>query len=271
MKRAIPVLMYHHVCPQPGLVTLSPDAFAQQMAAIAAAGYTSLTAAQFASFLAGGSVPRKSVLITFDDGYLDNYVYAHPVLQRYGLNAVLFLVTGWIGEGPPRPHAGLGDELPLCPDHRGCKEAIRSGAADSVMLRWSEVLLMRAAGTFEFHSHTHSHTRWDQLCTDPMAKRQQLNDDLALSRLTMRERLGAASEHLCWPQGYHDSDYREIAQTLGFRYLYTTNSGVNTQATPPEHIFRLVTKERPPSWILNRLRLYSHPWLGQMYSRWIHA
>ena len=37
-------------------------------------------------------------MITFDDGYLDNWVYAHPILHKYGMHAVVFVVTGWMGE-----------------------------------------------------------------------------------------------------------------------------------------------------------------------------
>ncbi|MCC3263356.1 polysaccharide deacetylase family protein, partial [Paenibacillus polymyxa] len=60
------------------------------------AGYQSLPTAQFAAYLAGGPVPERAVLITFDDGYLNNWVHAHPVLARHGMRAVLFTITGWI-------------------------------------------------------------------------------------------------------------------------------------------------------------------------------
>jgi hypothetical protein len=46
-------------------------------------------------------VPRKSIVITFDDGYLDNWVYAHPILQKYGMHAVVFVVTGWMRRSDP--------------------------------------------------------------------------------------------------------------------------------------------------------------------------
>ena len=153
------------------------------------------------------------MLITFDDGYLNNWVHAHPVLARHGMRAVLFIITGWIGDGPVRPHAGQGGPLPATPDHDACKQLVAAGRADEVMLRWSEIEAMRAAGTFEFHSHTHTHTRWDKECAgDVQAKRARIADELRLSREALAGRLGSVSDHLCWPQGYFDADYVAAAR-----------------------------------------------------------
>ncbi|MRT32352.1 hypothetical protein FGX01_00105, partial [Xylella fastidiosa subsp. multiplex] len=75
----------------------------------------------YAGFLAGKPVPHKSIVITFDDGYLDNWVYAHPILQKYHMHAVVFIVTSWTGDGPARPHAGQsGAILPTTPNQHAC-------------------------------------------------------------------------------------------------------------------------------------------------------
>ena len=175
--------MYHHVSPAPGLVTVSPATFRAQMSWLARHGYRSVGADDLAAFLEGQALPAKSVMITFDDGYLDNWVHAHPVLAELGLSATLFVVTGWLGDGPVRPYAGQRETPPACPDHRTCMERIRADAADEVMLRWSEVEAMRAAGTFEFHSHTHTHTRWDKQVADPAERDRRLGADLLLSQI----------------------------------------------------------------------------------------
>ena len=190
----VPVLMYHHVTPAGGMIAATPDVFEDQIARLARAGYQSLSADQFAACLAGAPVPERSVLITFDDGYLNNWVHAHPVLARHGMRAVLFIITGWIGDGPVRPHAGQGGPLPATPDHDACKQLVAAGRADEVMLRWSEIEAMRAAGTFEFHSHTHTHTRWDKECAgDVQAKRARIADELRLSREALAGRLAASA------------------------------------------------------------------------------
>jgi peptidoglycan/xylan/chitin deacetylase (PgdA/CDA1 family) len=264
--KALPILMYHHVSPSPGLVTVSPEIFSEHMEYLARAGYTTLRADEFVDFLQGRrSVPAKSVLITFDDGYLDNYVHAYPVLQRLGLHAVIFTVTGWIGDGPPRPHAGQpGAELPHCPSHRDCKLAIQEGRADSVMVRWSEIEAMERSGAIEVHSHTHSHVRWDK--TYAAAERlAQLEQDLIASRDVLRSRLGRASPHLCWPWGHREAGYRETAEKVGYMVQYTVDNGINTPGTDPREIRRLAVKERGARWLASRLFIYRHPTLARLY------
>lgn len=278
MKSPIPVLMYHHVSPKPGLVTVIPDHFRAQMAWLAKNGWHSLSIAEFSACLAGAPVPKRGVLITFDDGYLDNWVYAHPVLAEFGLNAVLFLITAWMGDGAVRPHAAdtsVGGQalpdVPDVPDHSGAMNAGRiwretgdRRALDGAFLRWSEIEAMGREGSFEFHSHTHSHTRWDREITEPKAREHALAEDLALSRETLFTRLGQDSRHLCWPQGYYDPAYQKAAGAAGFSYLYTTEPGVAWAGSDPARIPRIVVKDRPVGWFSSRLRLYANP-LGALF------
>ena len=266
----VPVLMYHHVSTAVGSITTSPENFESQIAGLARRGYRSLSANEFADFLAGKPTPPKSVLITFDDGYLDNWVYAHPVLQKYSMHAVLFLITGVLGEGPARAHAGQpGAALPTVVGHLQSKAMIAAGNPDPVMLRWSEALAMQEAGTFEFHSHTHTHNRWD-LTNEPRETcLQNLKQDLTDSRKAMQQQLGAVSEHFCWPQGYFEHDYVVLAQELGFKYLYTTVAhGQNLVGASPAHIFRVAVRNRGDAWLRTRIWFATHPIVGPMYNKW---
>ena len=266
----VPVLMYHHVTPAGGMIAVTPEVFAAQIARLARAGYTSLTAAQFAAYLVGAQVPKKSVLITFDDGYLNNWLYAHPVLQRYAMHAVLFVVTGWVGEGPLRPHAGQPGAQLDCYDHAESKRLIAQGDTDTVMLRWRELQAMEQAGTFEIHSHTHTHTRWDQQYGhDPHTKRRRIAQELHDSRAALVRWLGKASDHLCWPQGYFDHDYIEVACAAGFRYLYTTDAyGQNRPGSNPQHIYRFAVSNRAGLWLNRRLWLARSSLCGPLYHAW---
>jgi peptidoglycan/xylan/chitin deacetylase (PgdA/CDA1 family) len=261
--KALPILMYHHISAAPGLVTIAPATFRAHIQALAQAGWRSAGLAEVERFLRGEALPAKTCIITFDDGYLDNFIEAHPVLAEFGMTAVLYIVTGWLGDGPVRREADL-------PDHRECMRRVRAGEPDSVMLRWSEVEAMRAAGTFEFHSHTHTHTRWDKTIVEISARRGALGEDLQRSRTTLAARLGTVSRHLCWPQGYYDADYVAVAKEVGFDHLYTTEIRVNRPATPSTRIGRFVTKERDGDWIVSRTGLYARPWLGGLYT-WVRG
>ncbi|MEA3094539.1 MAG: hypothetical protein QOJ04_5881 [Caballeronia sp.] len=269
--RAVPVLMYHHVSPVAGAVTVSPVHFADQMAMLAREGYTTLGAQAFSAYLAGEPVPAKSVVLTFDDGYLDNWVHAHPVLARHGFTALGFLVSGWVSSGPARPNAAAevtstsAKSLPDLLGHSAAKAAIEAGESDRVVMRWSEIDAMRQAGTFEFHSHTHTHTRWDRVSANASTKRASLRDDLLQARAALAHHLGDVSDHLCWPQGYFDTDYVEEAHAAGFRHLYTVEPGTNPRHGNPARILRLDVRDKPAAWLKSRLWVHSRPLLSRLY------
>ena len=135
--------------------------------------------------------------------------------------------------------------------------------APAVREIFSEIERMRTAGTFEFHSHTHSHTRWDRVCTQRDEKMARLSEDLALSQATLHARLGESSRHLCWPQGYFDDDYLQVARQAGFRYLYTTrDTDRNRPGSDPTHLYRIGDKGKAANWIARKLWLVRHPLFG---------
>jgi peptidoglycan/xylan/chitin deacetylase (PgdA/CDA1 family) len=266
----VPVLMYHHVCPS-GQLAVTPENFDRQIRWLARYGWHSLSGQDFAAYMTGKPVPPKSVVLTFDDGYLDNWVYAHPVLQQHGMTALLFVVTGWVGDGAARPHAGSHPRsaLPPTPDHAACKKAVATQARDDVILRWSEIQDMQAAGSFEVHSHTHTHSRWDQQCATPAEKTERLQQDLERSRQALQQRLGSVSDHLCWPQGYFDDDYLDVAARAGFRHLYTTDArGQNRPGADTRHIYRVAAKNKGGLMFAQRLWLARHPYWGPLYNAW---
>jgi peptidoglycan/xylan/chitin deacetylase (PgdA/CDA1 family) len=264
LGQPLPVMMYHHVSPKPGLVTCSPENFRAQMQWLAKNGWNTLSMDSFAAALESGELPKKSVLITFDDGYLDNWVHAHPALQEFGLRATVFLITGWIGEGAVRPHCREPQAADV-PSHPDAMAAAAAGHPDAAFLRWSEVEAMCAAGTFDVHSHTHSHTRWDRTIADPVARVTALAADLAASRASLSARLGVAGPHLCWPQGYFDASYQQVARDAGFTHLYTTEHGVVRADVDRARIPRIVVKDRPAAWFGQRMGLYGQPLLSALY------
>jgi peptidoglycan/xylan/chitin deacetylase (PgdA/CDA1 family) len=95
----IPILMYHYIrdfhsdSDKVGTnLSVSPAVFAQQLAAIKAAGYTSTTFNEVMS----GNAPKKPIIITFDDGYNDAYSTALPILQSQEMRGVFYIVSGFL-------------------------------------------------------------------------------------------------------------------------------------------------------------------------------
>ena len=92
----VPIIMYHSVKPQAGpteMLCVPLNKFESQMRFLKQQKYNVITLEQLAGLIREGkSIPRKTVVITFDDGYKDNYTYAFPVLQKYGLPATIFII-----------------------------------------------------------------------------------------------------------------------------------------------------------------------------------
>ncbi|MGW7364858.1 polysaccharide deacetylase family protein [Streptomyces sp. NPDC054841] len=182
--------MYHAVGHRPAPATLglsvSPDAFAEQMALLGERGFTPITTARLGqAWRHGEPLPPRPVLITFDDGYEGVHRHALPVLAEHGFAATLFVSTGWL---------------------RGAHE---EGGALDTMLDWDQVRELAAAGT-ETGGHTHTHPQLDQL------------DDVRLRFETLRckeiiaEELGAAPVSFAYPYGYSSRRVRQMVRAVGF-------------------------------------------------------
>ena len=131
--KAVPVFMYHHVNWHEGdLVTLSPPGFENHLRTLRERGYRTLFLEELVPILRGErAAEQPSVALTFDDGHLDNWVFAFPLLRKYGMKATLFVITSWMGEGEERrqwdPEKAPGEDLPPVFRHREVKERAARG------------------------------------------------------------------------------------------------------------------------------------------------
>jgi peptidoglycan/xylan/chitin deacetylase (PgdA/CDA1 family) len=92
---SIPVLTYHSVGNTNGnQLIISPELLDKEMQWLKDNGYTTLTLAEAYRFFSENKpVPKKSVVLTFDDGYVDNYTHMYPILKKYGFKATIFVIT----------------------------------------------------------------------------------------------------------------------------------------------------------------------------------
>ncbi|ENP9428518.1 polysaccharide deacetylase family protein, partial [Escherichia coli] len=88
---------------------------------------------------------------------------------------------------------------------------------------------------------------------------------LLSGREYLKKMTGKCSKHLCWPEGYYNKDYIQIAEELGFHYLYTTERRMNAPAKGTTRIGRISTKERENCvWLKRRLFYYTTPFFSSL-------
>lgn len=242
MKNTIPVLLYHHINHHAGdTVTISPDVFAAQMRFLSDSGYRFLTLRELLEIVNYNEVPaRNAVVITFDDGWLDNYLFAYPSLLKYCVKSISFLVTG-------RVTAAKNTSLPGdVPCHDKAKQLANSSEAGRVVMGWDLVRTLQGEGLMEFYSHTVTHRR----CTDLGVA--ELAAELRQSKAVLETELGRSCSCLCWPYGDFNAATVDAALAAGYSTLFTTEDGFVTAGSDPCRIRRIEVKDSV-EWLKDRL------------------
>ena len=92
----VPILMYHSILrdsARQGKYVISPAVLAADLDALQEKGYTAVTVSDLLAYVQDGAdLPEKPVMITFDDGYYNNYIYAYPLLKQRGMKAVVSII-----------------------------------------------------------------------------------------------------------------------------------------------------------------------------------
>ncbi len=192
-RRLVPILMYHGVSDgKNSTMFVAPVNFEKQMKFLHDGGYTVISLDDLVNGIEeGGSFGSKTVAITFDDGYEDNYVSAFPVLARYGMPATIFIITGYMSG----------------------KEGY---------LNWDQVRLMSRNGI-----HFGGHTRND-VYLPSIEKEAILWDEIAGSKEDIEKNTGKEASFFCYPTGGFSEKVKEIVKKAGYKGACTTNRGRRT-------------------------------------------
>ncbi|KNB49652.1 polysaccharide deacetylase family protein [Streptomyces caatingaensis] len=216
----VPILMYHSVAHAPSRaargLSVRPEAFAEQMAVLDAAGFVPLTTRELAAaWRDRRPLPPKPVLITFDDGYEGVHRHALPVLAARGFPSTVFVSTGWL---------------------RGEHET--AGALD-VMLTWDQLRDLTAAGA-EAGGHSHTHPQLDQLADARLAF------EIERCRDILTGELGRPPVSFAYPYGYSSRRVRRAVRAAGFGISLAVGNGLAERAQGP-YALRRVTVRRTTS------------------------
>ena len=189
-KKGISVLMYHSVDRNNVFFTVNPEMFKKQMKYLKDKGYNVIKLSDLVSLLEfNKELPKKTVVLTFDDGFDDNYTNVFPVLKKYNFPATIFLITGLVN-----------------------KEMNNSQNIPLKILNWEQIQEMHQSGLIDFQPHTVNH--------------QELNEnEIVNSKKDIEEKLNKKCEYFAYPRGVYNDEVIEILKNNGFKASRTVENG----------------------------------------------
>jgi peptidoglycan/xylan/chitin deacetylase (PgdA/CDA1 family) len=225
MKIKLPILLYHHIdttdkIPKTDKVGIglrvSPEVFEKQLKYLVTKKYNTVNSFQIQDYLDGKSkLPENPILLTFDDGFKDNYDKAFPLLKKYNMTGDFGIITSVIGT----------DEY----------------------MSWNNLKEMKNAG-MSFASHTHSHCTsafkngkkgylespidtGEKPCSKFAAQEKlttgQLKYEFEQSKKALESNLGIKVSHLIYPFGFYNQQAKDIAKELGYTFATTVEPQVD--------------------------------------------
>ncbi len=151
MNKGIPSILYHQVN---DLSNVNPKLFESHVEYLIKKNYKGITISDYEN--KEYSKKDKNIMLTFDDGYYDNYLNVFPILKKYNMKATIFLNTFYISEKERKNHLNILES----------REANREAALDYVengkigseqYMNWSEIREMHESGLVDFQAHSHKH------------------------------------------------------------------------------------------------------------------
>jgi peptidoglycan/xylan/chitin deacetylase (PgdA/CDA1 family) len=196
--QTIPILCYHRFGSRSSQLAVSPAAFEAQMDYLARNGYHVIPLARLAGFLERGEpIPRKSVVLTIDDGYRSTYEVAFPVLRKYGFHATVFLYSDFVG----------------VPD----------------ALTWPQMKELEASGLVDIQPHSKTHANLTmRLAGETDARyRDRLRAEVDTPIRLIQDRLAVPSLAYAYPYGDVNETVVDLLKRQGVRAGVTVTPGGN--------------------------------------------
>jgi peptidoglycan/xylan/chitin deacetylase (PgdA/CDA1 family) len=194
--------MYHQVLPDarepvPGYkLIVSVKTFKRQMRFLKNNRYNVLPLEKLADLIRSKKrIPARTVAITFDDGYIDNYLYAFPIFKKYNLPVTIFLIMNEIG------HPG---------------DSLQGGR-----LGWEEIKIMRDSGLITFGSHC--------LGPEPLTdikSESQIKKEIFDSKKILQDKLGSQVSMFSYPGGRFNARIRQLVEEAGYKLAVATSPGL---------------------------------------------
>lgn len=196
-QKGIPVLMYHSIGHENTLLAVKLEVFRRQMEYLKDNNYQVIKLSDLVNFLKSDlPLPDKVVVLTFDDGFKDNYSNTFFVLKEYNFPATIFLTIGSIG-----------------------KEVITS-QGNFPALGWDEIKEMHDSGLIDFQPHTMTHPKLDQITLE------EVKSEIIQSKKIIEERLNKKCNFFAPPKGRYSREIKEVLRNEGFEAILTIEKGL---------------------------------------------
>jgi len=226
-----PILEYHQVTDAPldpafEVYNVPPDVFAAQLDWLQAEGYTTITLQDFMRVVHGkGTLPAKPIVLTFDDGYEDNYTTMLPILEARGMTAVVYVITNEVG----KPGYLTVEQL---------KDMQRRG--------------------LEIGSHTSDHLPLTS--QDDVTQRRQISQSK-----TFLEWSGLQTIYsLSYPNGAYNPEVEQILREENYLTAVTGEAGLNTLKTNPYELYRIHIRKPRFGLLEFKLRLFKAKFFAKL-------
>lgn len=182
------VLMYHSVMEGDNSLSLTPEKFESQIKYLKENKFRFL---KLDDLKDRAVFEGKSVLITFDDGYKDNFSIVTPILQKYNVPAIFFITTGLVGS-----------------EVKGLK-----------MMNWEEIKRISVDNLFEIGGHTITHRKLHKLNLGEVEK------EIEESKRILEEKLSKSIKAFAYPYGRYDDLVLGVVKKSGFEWAFSTRPG----------------------------------------------
>lgn len=225
----LPIIMYHSMLKETarqGTYVISPDDFGKDLLYLQKKGYTTVLMKDVIQYVKSGTpLPPKPILLTFDDGYYNNYYYAYPLIQKYNMKMIISPIGYYtdIFSGGDADH----------PNYSYCT--------------WEEINEMMRSGLVEFQNHTynlHSNagTRIgaQKLKSESKAQYESLlRADLGKMQQEMQQHTGYTPTTFVYPFGASSKESTAILKKIGFQASMGCRSKTNYITRDPECLYNL--------------------------------
>ena len=228
--QTIPILTYHRFaenCDSP--LCMPGRTFERQMKYLKENGYHVITADELLAFLEyRQGLPKKSVLITMDDGYRSVYQFAYPILKEYGFTATLFIYTSFVG-------------------------------VSKMAITWDQLREMKANG-FGIGSHTMYHSDLTKAKEEETEQEfvARIKKELYGSKKIIDKKLGQDTYFLAYPFGYYDQRSMQMSKAAGYKIAMSVKRGGNPFFTDPLMLRRDQILKRDMQTFISRLKTFNH-------------